>query len=423
MKYRRRIIDGLLDELIGHVSAIAIEGAKGVGKTATAGQRANSVWRLDLRREREALAADLGQVARAPSPVLLDEWQLLPELWDQVKFAVDQDTAGGRFLLTGSAGPKPGTRLHSGAGRILKLILRPLALTERQVAAPVVSLADMVSGEVPPIEGRSDVTVEQYSDEILSSGFPGIRDLPERPRRAQIDAYLKLAVDHDLEENGVQVRRPAELTAWLRAYAAATSTTATYRAIHDAAVPDGGPLPSRQTVADYREALTRLFLLDPLPAWQPSLVPLKRLTGSPKHHLADPALAARLLAVSRAALLKGEGPGLAPDRGTLLGALFESLATLTVRALAEGAEASVFHLRTKDGAREVDLIVEGPDRRVVAFEVKLSATVRPADVRNLLWLRERIGDRVADAAILTTGERAYRRPDGVGVIPLALLGP
>jgi predicted AAA+ superfamily ATPase len=280
----------------------------------------------------------------------------------------------------------------------------------------------MLDGTGPQIEGLSPFTLADYTDEILRSGFPGIRHLPERARRAQLDSYLELAVARDLEENGVQVRRPAQMMAWLRAYAAATATTASYTTILDAARPGESARPARPTITHYRESLTRLFLLDPLPAWQPSLAPLARLTGTPKHHLVDPALAARLIGVSQSALLRGNGTRVAATGGTLLGALFESLATLTVRVLAGAGGAAVFHLRTKNGVHEIDLIVEGPDRRVVAFEVKLAPTVSAQDVRHLVWLRERIGDRLADAAVLTSGERAYRRPDGIGVIPLALLG-
>jgi predicted AAA+ superfamily ATPase len=421
--YLPRVIDGELDQLIEHIAAIAIEGAKGVGKTATAQRRATSTWLLTRDETRETLAADLSLLAREPTPVLLDEWQLLPGLWNEVKMAVDQDPSGGRFILTGSAGPKPETRLHSGAGRILRLVMRPLALSERFPGQATVSLAQMLSGAQPALGGSSTFGLDAYTDEIMRSGFPAIRSLPERPRRRQLDSYLALAVEHDIEENGGRVRRPEALTAWLRAYAAATSTTAAYSNILDAATPGESNKPARQTVAAYRETLIRLFVLDPLPAWQPSLAPLTRLVGVPKHHLVDPALAARLIGASREALIKGEGDRIAAASGSLLGALFESLATLTVRVLAAGAEANVFHLRTKEGAREIDLIAEGQDRRVVAFEVKLARAVSDHDVRHLLWLREKIGPRLADAAVLTTGERAYRRPDGIGVIPLALLGP
>jgi predicted AAA+ superfamily ATPase len=150
---------------------------------------------------------------------------------------------------------------------------------------------------------------------------------------------------------------------------------------------------------------------------------LTRLAQAPKHHLADPGLAARLVGADEASLLQGEGPANAKRSGTFLGALFESLATLSVRVFAQPQLATVSHFRSPDGSREIDLIVEGDAERVLALEVKLSETVDDHDVKHLLWLRDRLGDRCADTVVLHTGPYAYRRADGVAVVPLALLGP
>jgi predicted AAA+ superfamily ATPase len=423
MGYRRRILDDGLDELMPHLAAIAIEGAKGVGKTATASARAATVIDLTDPRQRQVLAADLDVIAHAAPPVLIDEWQLEPAVWDRARRLVDQDPTGGRLLLTGSAGPTRGVRIHSGAGRIVRLVMRPMSFCERGLVPPTVSMAALLQGGASPIAGSSPIGLAGYVDEILRSGFPGIRGLPPRVREVQLDGYLARVVDHDLQENGVLVRRPGVLKAWLSAYAAATATTASWTVILDAATPGEGDKPARQTVAGYREHLERLFILDPVPAWVPSLSPLKRLAGAPKHHLVDPALTARLVGVDSAGLLRGEGGVLTPRDGTLLGALFESLATQAVRVVAQASRADVGHLRTRNGDHEIDLIVEGSGRRVVAVEVKLSGVVTDADVRHLHWLKGVVGDRVADLVVITTGPTAFRRADGVAVIPLALLGP
>jgi predicted AAA+ superfamily ATPase len=174
----------------------------------------------------------------------------------------------------------------------------------------------------------------------------------------------------------------------------------------------------------YREVLERLWILDPVEAWSPTRSHIRRLAQPPKHQLADPALAARLLGVDAGALLQGESTGPAiPRDGTLLGALFESLVTLSLRVYAQACEAGVFHLRTRSGEHEVDLIVERGDGRVVAVEAKLARDVEDKDVRHLKWLANQVGDELLDSAIITTGPEAYRRPDGVAVIPAALLGP
>lgn len=416
-------MDDLLDELFPHLAAIALEGAKGVGKTATATQRARTILSLNLPGQRETLAANLDHITQVPPPVLIDEWQLEPHVWDRVRKAVDDDTSGGRFLLAGSAGVAPGVRIHSGAGRIVSIPMRPLAISERGLVEPTVSLRELLAGGQPKIGGHSEIDLSTYTDEILGSGFPGLRALPERARQAQLDSYIARIVERELPENGVTVRRPDTLKAWLTAYGAATATNASYSKILDAATAGQDDKPARGTVDAYREHLTRIFVLDPLPAWIPIFNPLKRLTHTPKHHLVDPAIATRLVKVGKAGLLRGEGDRVAASTGTWLGALFESLAAQSVRAYADAISAQVGHLRTKDTTREIDLIVEGNDRQVVAIEVKLAATVSDHDVRHLNWLHQQVSNRLSDRVVITTGEYAYRRPDGVAVVPLALLGP
>lgn len=423
MSYRRRIVDDVLDDLFPHLAAIALEGAKGVGKTATASQRATTILSLNLPGQREIVAADLDYITQVPQPVLIDEWQLQPAVWERVRIAVDGNREGGQFLLAGSAGVAPGVRIHSGAGRIVSITMRPLSLAERDLTDPTVSLGELLSGSRPKIGGQSPIDLSTYTDEILGSGFPGIRALPVRARQAQLDSYLARMVDSELPENGIRVRRPDALRAWLAAYGAATATDASYTKILDAATAGEQDKPSRAAVDAYREHLTRIFVLDPIPAWIPVFNPLKRLTHSPKHHLVDPAFAARLVGIGKTGLLKGEGNRVAAQTGTWLGALFESLVAQSVRVYAEAAAARVGHLRTKETDREIDLVVEGDDRRVVAIEVKLSETATDSDVRHLNWLHGQLGDRLADRVLITTGETAYRRPDGVAVVPLALLGP
>ena len=359
-----------------------------------------------------------------PGTVLIDEWQHAPATWDLVRRAVDAGAAPGQFLLTGSAsGPRTGA--HSGAGRIVRVRMRPMSLPERGTDIPTVSLAALLSGERPPITGETNVELDEYVEEIVTSGFPGLRELDSRVRRAQLRGYVDRVIDRDFPDiMGRTVRNPSALKRWLSAYAAATATSASYEKIRDAATSGQGDKPARSTTQPYRDTLEALYIVDPLPAWTPSNSHIAELGESPKHHLVDPALATSLLGIGAGALLSGENASVSiPRDGTFLGALFESLVTLNVRVFAQGCEATVQHLRTHRDQREVDLIVERDDRRVVAIEVKLSATVDDHDVRNLRWLAERIGTDLLDAVIVTTGRAAYRRPDGIAVVPAALLGP
>ena len=412
-----------LDELFAALPAITLEGPKGVGKTRTALQRAKTVRRLD---DPEAVAvarADPAALLAGEPPVLLDEWQRVPEVWDLVRRAVDDGAGAGRFLLTGSASPNPPPS-HSGAGRIVTLRLRPLSLAERR-GSPTVSLAGLLSGQRAPIAGGTDLRLEDYVEEILASGLPGVRPLPPRARRAQLAGYLDRIGDREIPDDaGVRINNPAALRRWMTAYAAATATTATFETIRDAASAGDQRKPSKSATQSYRDALTRIWALDEVPAWIPSHNRLDELGRTPKHHLADPGLAAQLLGVQAATLLAGErsGPAIARD-GTLLAALFEGLATLSMQTYAARNEARLGHLRTARGRQEVDLIVERPDGLVVAIEVKLSRTVDGRDVKHLNWLDARLPGMVLDKVILTTGPTAYRRQDGVAVVPLGLLGP
>ena len=421
--YVRRVVDDELDELLPALPAVALEGAKGVGKTQTALRRAATVHQLDDPAARQIAQADPSRMVAGEPPVLIDEWQRVPETWDLVRRAVDADPSGGRFLLTGSAAPRD-LPTHSGAGRIVGTHMRPMSLAERGVETPTVSLQDLLSGDRGPVEGTTNVALTTYAEQIVASGFPGMRHLGGRPLRAQLDGYIRRIVERDVGESGLLVRRPDTLLRWLTAYAAATATTASYDAIRDAATSGVGDKPAKTTAGPYVEVLERLWILDRVDAWLPTRNRLSRLSAPPKHHLVDPALAARLLGVGVDALLDGRDAGPpVPRDGTLLGALFESLVTQSVRVYAQAAEADVKHMRTYGGQREVDLIVERHDGRIVALEVKFARTVRDDDTRHLTWLREQLVDDLLDAAIITTGPDAYRRTDGIAVVPAALLGP
>jgi hypothetical protein len=215
--------------------------------------------------------------------------------------------------------------------------------------------------------------VRRAVDAGADPGFPGIRPLPGRVRSAQLRGYIDRVIDREFPELGHPIRNPAALRRWLGAYAAATATNASFEAIRDAATSGQGEKPAKTTALPYRDTLERLYVLDPLPAWLPSTNHISELTAAPKHHLADPALAATLLGLGPDALLRGdEGTTRIQRDGTFLDALFESLVTLSVRVYAQAAEATTSHSRTHRGDHEVDLIVERPDQRVVALETKLA---------------------------------------------------
>ena len=333
--------------------------------------------RLDDPAQRALATLNPSGMITGPPPMLIDEWQYVPAVWDAVRRAVDADPTPNRFLLAGSA-VASNSPMRSGAGRIPSVRMHPMSL----VAAD------------------------------------------ERAQRAQLKGYVDRIVDREFSEQGHVVRRPATLNRWLCAYAAATSTTSTLETIRDAASARGGA-PARPTVESYRETLQRLWIIEELPGWSSSNYRLGRLGRLPKLHLADPALAATLLGVGERRLMAGarSNPLIVRDL-PLLGQLFESLVALSLRTYAQSVEAGLFHFRDVDGRHEVDFVLEGRDGRVLAIEVKLNPATSDDDVAHLLWLERRLGrEQIADLVVINTGRYAYRRKDGVAVVPAALLGP
>jgi len=422
--YIPRVVDDELDWMLAGLPAICINGPRAVGKTRTALRRARTVHNLDDPQTMALTRADPSRLTIGEQPVLIDEWQRYPYSWDLVRRAVDENPAPGRFLLTGSTGPAtPPT--HSGAGRIVTLRMRPMSLSERGLETPTVSLGRFLAGGRPRISGRTEVGLSDYTRAIVQGGFPGIQTTNGKLRSVWFDGYLDRAVDHEVGLMGRRVRRPSTMRRWMGAYAAATSTTASYEAILDASTPAEGDKPAKTTTAAYRDLLEVMWLVEPVPSWQPGVRSLKRLKRGPKHHLADPALAARLLDVSEEGLMS-TNPSVGSvsffHTGPLLGALFESLVTQSVRVYAQAHQARVGHLRTWNDLREVGLIVE-QEGKVLGIEVKLTAVPTRSDTANLRWLGQQLGPGLTDAMIITTGRHAYRDQDGIAVIPAALLGP
>ncbi|MCL2091546.1 MAG: DUF4143 domain-containing protein [Micrococcales bacterium] len=421
-EYLPRLLDDDLSELLPEVGAIALEGAKGVGKTATASRLARTVIALDDPVVAERVTGRAATLTEAEPPVLLDEWQRAPMVWDRVRRLVDADGPRGRFLLTGSAVPR-GAAVHSGAGRIVRLRLRPLSLAERGLVAPTVSLGALLDGDLTEVGGLSPLSADDYAAEILRSGLPGLRGRSWKATRRELDGYLANVVEREFGEQGQMVRRPDTLLRWLRAYAAATGGTASYTAILDAATPGETAKLSKSTTLAYRDTLSSLWLLDEVGPWLPLGNAMHALGKTPKHFLADPALAARLLDLTERDLVTGGGPTpLGPQQGQLLGRLFEALVAQSLHVYAQVNEARLSHLRDAKGRHEVDFVV-ARGQTVIGVEVKASERAGSDAVDHLHWLERTFADVKVVKVVVTAGRDAYTRDDGVHIVPAALLGP
>jgi predicted AAA+ superfamily ATPase len=435
--YIQRHIDAEITELLSGLGAVLIQGAKAVGKTATAQRHAARTVRLDRQAVADVVRADPAGAIRPPFPVFFDEWQRVPELLDEVRARVDEDPTPGLAILAGSAAPpKKAQPTHTGAGRIVTRRMRSLTLCERLDAAGLpatdrdtVSVTELLRGARPELRGASPWTLADYAREIVASGFPAIRPLTPRLRDAQLEGYIEHLVTRDVEEANGAAANPASVRRWLTACAAATATTTSLEKIRDLATAGDGSTPAKTTVLRYRDALERLFIADPIPAWHPGGTALSRLGEAPKMHLVDPGLSAHLLGVDEGALMDGVTTPLVEAvptvrDGGLFGALFESLVAQSMRTYAQTVGAAHHYVRTRGGDHEVDGVLVRRDHRILAYEVKLAGAVNDDDVRHLRWLRNHLGDQLVDAIVIHTGPEAYRRrQDGIGIVPAALLVP
>jgi len=367
------------------------------------------------------ITGDFKRVLDARMPVLLDEWQFAPQLWNKVRRAVDAHTDG-RFLLAGSVYPA-GAKIHSGAGRVVFLRMRPLSLIERQLAAPMVSLKELLAGRVEQVRGETEIGYADYLREIFQSGFPELRSMSPRAAARQLDSYITSVTNREFVEGGIEVRRPEHLRNWMRAYSAASASTAAYEAIRDTASAGQNEKPARNTTLTYRDLLANMWLLDPIDPWLPLASPFKEMGKTQKHNLVDVALAARLLDLTEDTLMdSGSIKTLGPQKKSIIGRLFESLLAQSLQVYSQVIEARLRHFRSSNGRYEVDFIVE-KGLRVVAIEVKSQAVVKADDVKHLNWLEKTFTDHDITKVILNTGPYAYTREDGVHVIPAVLLGP
>lgn len=418
MEYKRRIIDDLLDELMPALPAILLDGPKAVGKTTTALQRAKKIINLDLHADRQLIEASSDWAESMPKPLLLDEWQKSPEVWNLVKRSVDKNFAGGQFLLTGSM---PVAATHSGAGRITSLRMRPLSLFERNLEISTVKLSGLLSGNAE-IQGETKFGFNEYCKELIQSGFPALRNLEGNALIRALDGYIERIIDSELPEIGVNIRQPATLKGWLTAYAAATGTNASWETIRDAASPGLNSTPAKSTTIPYRDSLTALRILDELPAWLPTRNKFVQAGQSAKHYLADPSLAMHLMNLDLRSIQSVEQFGATKFDAPLLGRLFEALAVLSLRIYADANNAKVMHFRDKNGRHEVDLILERTDGKILALEVKLGSSVNDSDIKHLKWLKQQLGEELIDMVLVYSGSYAFRY-EGVAIVPLALLGP
>ena len=416
MQYRARVVDAELAASLASAGAVLIEGPKACGKTETARQAAHSEVLLDVDlRARQAAAIDPSLVLDGDTPRLIDEWQREPAIWDHVRRAVDDRGATGQFILTGSAVPPDEETRHIGAMRIIRLRMRPMALSESGHSTGTVSLAAVLRGE-PARAADPGLTVRQIADLVSTGGWPGNLGLAVPQTQRRLRGYISEIARADVQRvDGVR-RDPQVVTRLLRSLSRNVATPASIKLLRADVNGTDGNL-KEETVSSYLDALARLMITEDLSAWSPGLRSRTRLRAASVRHFVDPSLAVAAVRATPARLLADLN---------WFGFLFENLVVRDLRVYAQALEAQVYHYRDESGL-EADAIIEMPDGRWAAFEVKLGLGEVDAAAEHLKKLRDRvdteaIGEPLALAVITGTGY-GYVRDDGVAVIPIGTLWP
>lgn len=418
-KYLKRIADRVLQERLAASGAVLIEGPKWCGKTRTALE--NSKSHLFMQDPDKAVsylkAADTkpSLLLKGDTPRLLDEWQTAPVLWDAVRFMVDQRGKPGQFILTGSAVPKDNVVQHTGTGRISRLMMRPMSLYESMESNGSVSLKALFDGETE-IDNFSTLTIEQIALAIVRGGWPAsIGESEKIALRHAID-YVEAVINADVSRvDGIE-KNPVRVRALLRSLSRNISTLATIRTIHDdIAMGDADESISEKTISQYLGALDRIFVTENLPAWNPALRSKTAIRTSPKRQFVDPSIAAAVMRLTPSRLL---------DDFNYFGFLFESLCDRDLRIYAEAIDGQIFHYRDGSGL-EADAVIALNDGRWAAVEVKLGSKEIEDAAVHLLELKDKVNtEKMREPSflmILTGTEIAYRRDDGVYVVPLGCL--
>ncbi len=416
--YVVRLADPLIVDLLGALPTVSLVGPRASGKTTTAERHARSIVQLDRPPEAAVVASDPDAAIRGlPEPILLDEWQEVPEVLGAVKRACDRNPRPGRFLLTGSVRARTESRTWPGTGRVTHVEILPLTAGEL-AGSTLPTLVDRIAGRDPTLLGGSrwaagpgtgaagTADLRGYVRMALRGGFPQAAFIThEDARRRWLDGYAAEIVGRDIgaASNGVDRSR---LKRYFSAYAHQNARIVDDASLHAAAGID------RRTANAYLDLLERLYVVSELPAWSSNLA--KRLVKRPKRFLVDPSLFAAAVGITEATAMRD---------ADLLGRLLETFVVAQLRAQATVSEhrCTLHHLRQHNGRHEIDVLVELDTGHIIGIEIKATASPSSHDARHLAWLRDETGDRFLAGVVLHTGPGIIPLGDRLQATPISTL--
>lgn len=420
-KYKTRIADEIIKKRLLGKGAVLIEGPKWCGKTTTAEQIAGSIlYMADPEKEKQNLAmaeVSPGRLLKGEIPRLIDEWQIAPKLWDAVRFEVDHRDEFGQFILTGSAVPVSYEHIHhTGTGRFSWMLMRPMSLYESLDSTGEVSLREIFESP-QQIDGENPLELNRLAYLVCRGGWPRATDLEGEIALEQAYDYYDAVVKSDISRADGVTRNPERVRRLMRSYARNQGSQATNSLLkNDIAVNDAETLDT-DTVYSYISALEKIFVVEEMEAWNPNLRSKTAIRTSNTRYFVDPSIAAAAL---------GLGPqDLIGDLNTF-GLLFETMCVRDLRVFADAINGKVYHFRDKTDL-ECDAVVHLRNGSYGLIEIKLGGDKMIGEgAENLKKLRDKIDTtKMKDPSFLMVligvGDYAYRRQDGVYVVPIGCL--
>ncbi len=420
-QYRKRIADDILKRKLEGKGAVLIEGPKWCGKTTTAEQIAASILYMDdpEKKEQNITMSELSpkRLLKGKPPRLIDEWQLAPKLWDAIRFEVDHRGELGQFVLTGSAVPADTKQItHSGTGRFTWLTMRPMSLYESGDSSGEVSLKDLFDGS-EDVDGSSQISIDRLAFLVCRGGWPQAVDMREEIALDQALDYYDAVVHADINRADNVQKNPERVKRLMRSYARNQGGQIPNTVIaQDIAINEDSSMDA-ETVASYINALRKIFVVEDMPAWNPNLRSKTAIRSSDTRYYIDPSIAAAAL---------GIGPNdLISDLNTF-GFLFETLCVRDLRVFADALGGNVYHYRDKDGL-ECDAVIHLRNGKYGLIEIKLGGDkLIENGAATLKAMQAKIDtDKMKVPSFLMVltgnGDYAYRRHDGVCVVPIGCL--
>ena len=421
-EYLSRIADKLLEERLNAKGAVLIEGPKWCGKTTTAKQKAKSFISMDrpdmTRQYQQMVELSPNTLLEGATPRLIDEWQIAPNLWNAVRYEVDNRDEFGQFILTGSAVPNEfDDSMHTGTGRISRLLMRPMSLYESKDSSGEVSIKDLFDGK--NISAIDETSLEKIAFLICRGGWPKAIDLDEKPALFQAIDYFDAVVSNDISRVDSIKRDKERAKRLLKSYARHVGTQSSLETIRQDMLVNQSDTFDQGTLYSYLDALRKIFVIEDSPAWNPNLRSKTSIRTKDTRYFSDPSIAAASL---------GIGPNNLLDDLNTMGFLFENLCIRDLRIYADYLDGTVYHYRDKYGL-ECDAVIHlrngayglieiklGGDRLIEEGAETLKSLASKIDIKNM--------SKPSFMVVLCAkAPFAYKRNDDVYVIPITALRP